>query len=281
MIRGPKILLAGEGGVGKTTAIATLINAGLEVFVICTDPGGEESLIEGCEVHDADVSKMHWKYISPAAMPWESLGNMADDMRRNSYEDLSKQKHNKDKKHMQQFAEVISACETPICDCCTGDPFQWGPLEEWGDDRAFVIDGLSGLNAMARDCMAGTKPVMHPGEWGAAMILEEKFIAKVCADVPCPVVLIAHEEREIDEVHGGGAKIMVSALGKRLAPKLPRLFSDCVHAYREGSKFYWSTTTAGVVTKARSLPLMDKMAPDFTPVIEKWKERQQAKEKAA
>jgi hypothetical protein len=52
--------------------------------------------------------------------------------------------------------------------------------------------------------------------------------------------MISHIEREIDEVLGG-SKVMASTLGRKLAPKLPRYFSDVILAEKTGAKFSWST----------------------------------------
>jgi len=64
---------------------------------------------------------------------------------------------------------------------------------------------------------------------------------------------------------------MASTLGRKLAPKLPRFFSDVVYADKTGSKFTWSTMALGADLKARNLPTADGLAPDFGPIIAKWK----------
>ena len=98
------------------------------------------------------------------------------------------------------------------------------------------------------------------------MNAEEKLILKLTATLNCYFCLTAHVEREMQEATGF-TQLMAGALGKRLAPKLPRTFSDVVLTYREGAKFYWSTTAPNVDLKARTLPLDPKLEPTFGPIV--------------
>jgi hypothetical protein len=104
------------------------------------------------------------------------------------------------------------------------------------------------------------------------MQLVENLSSKLCTDTRCHHVLIGHTERETDEVMGG-SKIMAATLGKKLAPKLPRFFSDVVMAEKVGVKYTWSTAAIGADLKARNLPTAEGLAPDFGPIIENWKKQ--------
>ncbi len=86
-------------------------------------------------------------------------------------------------------------------------------------------------------------------------------------------MLTAHLERETDEVTGG-VSLMASTLGKKLAPRLPRFFSDVIHAKRDGEKFSWSTASFNVDLKARNVPIADNLPPSFVPLLKQWKEKQ-------
>jgi hypothetical protein len=85
--------------------------------------------------------------------------------------------------------------------------------------------------------------------------------------------MAAHLEREQDEVTGG-VQLMASTLGKKLAPRLPRFFSDVVHCRRDGTNFFWSTASNNVDLKARNLPISDKLPASFVPLLKAWKDRQ-------
>jgi hypothetical protein len=120
--------------------------------------------------------------------------------------------------------------------------------------------------------VVGSKPVKSMADWGMSMDNLERFITKLTTDVFCPVVLTAHQERETDEVTGG-TSIMASTLGKKLAPKIPRFFSDVINTKRDGQKFTWSTMTFGMDLKARNLPIADNIEPSFKPIIEAWQRK--------
>lgn len=265
----PKTLLIGPPGSGKTTSLVTYIEAGLELFVIITDPGGEEALLDAMEARKLPIDKLHWKYIPCASPGWDTLEKMATTITNLGYDDITKIKSGVEKRDFQQFLALLKCLANFQCDR-TGEFF--GPVDSWGPNRALGLDSLSGVNTMAMDMVLGAKPAAHQGEWGVAMNAEEKLIKKLCADLRCFFTLIAHIEREVDEV-AGIPKVMVSALGKKLAPKLPKDFSDVVTSYREGTSFYWSTTMVNFDLKARTLPLKDKLSPNFGQIVDGWRKR--------
>jgi hypothetical protein len=96
----------------------------------------------------------------------------------------------------------------------------------------------------------------------------ERFITALCVQ-RCQVVLIGHLERETDEVSGGVTN-MASTLGKKLAPKIPRFFSDVVNSVRIGDQFWWATDTVNTDLKARNLPLKGKIQDGFKVITESW-----------
>lgn len=261
LIPGPKELLIGGTGTGKTHCIRTLVDAGLEVFCLFTEPGMEV-------LADVPPEKLHWNYIAPAAPAWADMIDSAKKINTMSLkvlsglEDVNKRKY-------QQFFEMLEILSDFPCQR-TGK--RYGPVDNFGANRALVIDSLSGVNVMAMNLVVGSKPVKSIADWGMAMDNLERLITKLTVDVPCPVVVIAHSERETDEVTGG-TTVMASTLGRKLAPKIPRFFSDVINVKREGAEFTWSTMTFGMDLKARNVPYGDKIPPTFKPIIAAWQKR--------
>lgn len=262
-------MLLGGPGSGKSYSIGTLLKAGLEVFVIGTEPGFEESIIDACVAMRCDRAKLHTRYIPPVKTTLQTFMNTAKQVNSLSFESLTQMKGSFEKPQYQQFMELLKCLENFTDDNGTS----FGGVDSWGPDRALVLDSLSGLNIMAKDWAIGAKPVPAPGEWGMAMDQEERLINLLTSNVRCAFVLTAHVEREQNEVTGGTINT-VGAIGKRLAPKLPRFFSEVVHVHRLGASFYWSTITEMYDLKKRSLPLGDKLEPSFVPIIEAWRKRQ-------
>lgn len=267
--RGTKTLLVGPPGSGKTTALVTFIEAGLDLFVIGTDPGFEESILDAMERKGFPLDKLHYMYIAPASAAWSALLDAAQKVNTLNYESLSTLKSGVSKHEYQQFIHFLSACANFI-DHRTG--IEYGPIDAFREDCAFAVDGLSGINVMAMDMMIGGKPTAHQGEWGVAMNMEEKLVLKLTSDLKCFFVLTAHIEKEPDLVTGIPIT-MVGALGRKLAPKLPRTFSDVILSVKEGNKFTWSTAAIGVDLKSRSLPIADGLPPTFVPIVETWRRR--------
>lgn len=257
----PKILLVGGSGGGKTHSIRTLLAAGKEVFCIFTEPGMEV-------LSDCDPARLHWHYIAPSSTPWAQMIDSATKINTMSFESLTKMPDINKRQHTE-FIELLSTLANFRCDR-TGEVF--GPVDDWGTDRFLVIDSLSGLNIMAMNLVTGTKPVKSMADWGVAMDNLERIITKLTTDLTCGLVLTAHLERETDEMTGG-ITLMASTLGKKLAPRLPRFFSDVIHARRDGDKFSWSTATFNVDLKARNVPIGENLSPSFVPLLSAWEAR--------
>jgi hypothetical protein len=173
------------------------------------------------------------------------------------------------KREYDQFVQIYRTLGNFKCAHC-GKEF--GDVSTWDNTRALVIDSLSGLNIMALDLVAGSKPVKSLPDWGIAMDNLSRLINKLVTDTKCHFVLTAHLEPEKDEVTGRVVN-MPSTLGRKLAPLLPRFFDNCIHAIREGATFKWSTATENTALKARDLPISANLPPTFVPMVEHWRKQ--------
>lgn len=257
-IPGPNILLQGESGTGKTHSIRTLLDVDITPFIVFTEPGMEV-------LGDIKCPDLHWHYEPPGRQDWATMIDAANKVNTLPMKaiadlpDISKAK-------FRQFMEILTNFQNFTCSRC-GKHF--GDVTEWDTDRALVLDSLSGLNIIAMDHVVGGKPVKSVQNWGVAMDGIEKLINKLTLDTYCTFILTAHLEQETDEVTGA-QKVMVSTLGRRLAPRIPRFFSDVIQTTRSGKDFTWTTTQPNVVSKARNVPWASNIPPTFVEVFKVW-----------
>lgn len=261
-VPGFKTFLIGPTGSGKTHSIRTLLDCGLKVRVLFLEPG-----MEG--LSDLPTGDLAWHYVRPSNPDWSDMIDSAKKINSMNIESLSKLTDINKRKY-DEFIRILQAL-SDFPDDRTGQSL--GAVDDWGTDTALVIDGLSGLNIAAMNLVVGSKPMKNMADWGIAMDNEERLVQKLCFGPLCHFVLIGHTEREVDEVTGG-TRVMASALGRKMAPKLPRFFSDVVLTRREGTKFTWSTADTQTDLKARNLAIQDGLPPTFKVIHDAWKARQ-------
>lgn len=264
---GPNILLMGDAGTGKTRSIATLVDSGVEVFYLSLEQGIESLFRYWTDQGKPIPANLHWHKIQPPKASFKELAESALKVNTLSYESLGKMVDTN--RHLHNLFIKVNEAFFNFPDDRTGTKF--GDVSTWGPDRAIVVDGLTGLSRAAMSLTVGGKPIKNPGDYGIAQGQLEGFLRLICDHCRCWFILLAHVEKEIDQVIGG-TKITVATIGKALPPLIPPMFSDVVYAVREGTKWTWNTAGTGVVTKARYLPWAEGIDPNFKTVFDRWYE---------
>jgi len=273
---GLNVLLMGPAGTGKTHAIGTLVDAGVEVFYIALEPGLESLLGYWVDRGLPVPANLHWHIVKAPDASFTELLDTATKVNTMSLEMLSKiQDVNRSK--YNQFRSLYEVLNNFV-DQRTGEVF--GSVDKFDTGRAVVIDGLTGVNTASMLSVIGGKPVRSMPDWGLAQQQVETLLGKLTNNMRCHFVLLAHVEREKDEVLGG-IKLMVSTLGQKLAPKIPAMFSDVILCVREGAKWKWDTANPMADLKTRNLAVSQDLTPSFKPIIEKWRARDAAIRPAA
>jgi hypothetical protein len=258
---GIKVLLIGGSGSGKTYSIRTLVEAGITPMCIFTENSFDV-------LGDVPKEKIHWRYISPSQ---GGLSTLVDSAKRVSTmgPDQLQKINDLTRAQTNSFLPILESMMKFKCER-TGQEF--GNISTWGTDKAFVIDSLSGLTIAATKLAVGEKYAMTQPEYQIAMKTIENLINQICTSFQCHAVVTAHAEREVDEVMGG-ARIYPSTLGRKLAPVLPRYFTDVLLAKRQGTKFVWDSADPQADLKARNAPISSELPPTFVPLVERWKAR--------
>jgi len=267
LLPGINVLLEGPTGVGKTHSIGTLVDAfpQLEIFYLALESGRESLMGYWTDRGKEIPPNLHWATVNTADYGFagmlagaQSINSLTNDALA-KVQDPNKSKHN-------QFIKLLTIL-MGFKDERTGQVF--GAVDSWGPNRVLVVDALTGINNAAMSLTVGGKPIKSLVDWGIAMDQVEKLLRQLCEGCKCHFILLAHIERELDQVLGG-VKISTGTLGQKLAGKIPPMFSDVVLAKRQGTSFTWSTADPQADLKARNLAIAEGLQPTFKPMLEKW-----------
>ena len=229
---GVNVLLMGPSGTGKTHSIGTIVDEGLEVFYLALE-SGFESLAGYWTDRDLPIpANLHWHKVASPEASFDALISDATKINTLNLDSLAKLPDPNKSKH-NQFIKLLEALNN-FPDDRTGKTY--GPVNEWDQSKVLVIDGATGLSQCALSLVAGGKAVRSQSDWGIAQGQVERILRVLCDNCTCHFVLIAHVERESDPILGG-VKLMISTLGKALAPKIPATFSEVILAERSGTEF--------------------------------------------
>lgn len=265
---GVNVLLMGPAGTGKTHSIGSLVETGIEVFYLGLEPGLESLLGYFTDKGKTVPGNLHWHQLEAPKASFLEMLDSATKINTMALDSLAKMSDPNRSKH-NQFLKLLESFNN-FPDDRTGE--KYGCVDTWTSSRALVVDGMAGLARAAMSLVVGGKPVKNQSDWGIAQDQVEKIVRMLADNCRCHFVLLAHVERETDAVLGG-VKIMVSTLGKALAPKLPPMFSDVILTVREGNKFSWDTGSALADVKTRNLAIAQGLPADFGAIINKWKSR--------
>lgn len=265
---GVNVMVMGPAGAGKTHSIGTLVDSGIETFYLGLESGLESLLGYYTDRNKPVPPNLHWHQFNTQAQGFEAMISNAEKINMLNLESLAKMV-DPNKSKYNQFVQLLRVLSN-FKDDRTGETF--GAVDSWTSERALVIDGLTGLGNIAMSLVVGGKAVKNQSDWGIAQGQVETILRQLCDGCKCHLVVLAHIEREVDQVLGG-TKIMVSSLGRALAPKIPPMFSDVILAARSGTTWTWDTASALADVKTRNLPIKADNPQNFAPIISKWRAR--------
>ena len=274
-LRGPKILLEGPTGTGKTTALGTAADwyakRGWPVYALFTENSTEvfrgywtdRGLPIPPQVHIADI------LVKPTTLA--SLIDAADKVGKLTYESLTKLVDGNRSGENNAYWKILKTCAN-FTDSQTGEAF--GGLETFPTESLFIMDSLSETSNAALKMQTGSRPTASQPDYLVAQNNLLNFLRLLTQGIRCAVVVTAHVDRLTDELNGG-TRITTKSVGKALASDIPQLFSDVILTTRMGTEWTWDTANTQADLKTRNLPVNSKLKPDFTPLLDKWLSRAQ------
>lgn len=271
-LAGPKVLLMGPSGTGKTRSIGTIVDwaaaNGQEVFVLFTE-NGIETLIGYWKDRGLEVpSCLHWQVLLTKPLGFKDLMQAADNVAKLSYESITKM-IDPNRAANNAAYKILAACAN-FKDDRTGK--EYGPVDSWSNQRVFVNDSLSETANAFMKMVIGNKPTASQPDYGLAQNNLMNFLRLLTQALEATFILTAHVDRQTEFV-SQASRIVVKAIGQAIAADIPPLFSDTILTVREADKFYWDTAAFGADTKTRSLGYKSKIIPDFALIMDVWKKR--------
>jgi len=276
---GPKILLEGPSGTGKTYSIGTAIEWAearkIPCFVLFTENGLETLLGYWADRGKPIPPNLAWAQTLTRPIGLNSLITAADAVGNYPFEMITKITDST-RGQNNAYKKILQTC-AKLTDERTGQSF--GPLEQQPPEFIFVIDSLTELANAAMKMTIGNKPTASPNEYGMAQNNLMNFLRLITQGCACTFIMTAHIDRLNDEITGL-SKIMTKAIGKAIAGDIPPLFSDVILTVREGTQWTWDTANAMTDLKTRNLPIAAKLVPNFSTILDKWASRMAAKSKS-
>jgi hypothetical protein len=236
-----KAICAADSGSGKSGALASLIDAGLNVRVLDFDNG--LSVLRGYVKKKENLANVH--YVDKLNDELKLVAGRVG---------ITK---------APAFQRAMDALDK-------GGKDFWGaeipPLIQWTPRDVLVVDSFSmaGRSCLQMVMVANAKGLGHPEiqHYGTAMENLEKWVGILSSSVVnCHVILNTH----ITGVEGT-AKLYPEALGSKLGPKLGRYFDNLVSISVSGGKRVFRTDKDGLLALKTSVPM-----PEIIDIGEGWK----------
>lgn len=272
LFAGPKVLLMGASGGGKTFSLGTLVDwaaaqtPAREVFVLFTENGLETLLGYWRDKGKPIPANLHWHVHKTPALSLESLLEGAKKVGLMNYESLTKTTdpnrgtNNPWEKLLQVF--------TNFPDDRTGEKF--GNIGTWGPDKILINDSLTETANACFKMVTGNKPVAAQNEYMVAQNNLINWVRFMTQTLQCTFVMTAHVHKVVNEVSGSMQLMVKTGIGKALSDDMPQMFSEALYCARNGTEWFWETAAANVDTKTRYLPIASKIKPDFAQIMDKW-----------
>lgn len=285
----PSVILEGEMGSGKTHSLRTLLMdkdgkfvgpsvSGIEKVVMINHEGGFEDVLG-----DIPKEKLAWNYLPVSEGSFAGLQAMIRTI--NTQHPDTIQKMGGINKHLYpEFDKLMGICND-FTDQRTGTKL--GGVFTFPKTWCLWYESISALSEIAKNNAIGDKPFMELRDYQMVQNPVRKFLNHLVFSTKCLFVATAHLERETNESNFQ-QELMISTVGRKLGPLLPRFFSDVIITDRVDevgmnnqytSKWVWHTVKPGVRSKTRNLPWAQNMKPDFVPLLNNFNNRQKAQSK--
>lgn len=278
------ILLYGDGGSGKSTAIATLFkinNPDLKVRYLMTEANAMDGMEEGLTRHGIKVKpgQLHYMVCRPNPATSVTSSQIAKEYEQN-YLQLSEADALKvkiasgDRAKRTAFVTILKGMATfKGIDYVTKEVTDLGDYLKWDDNTVFVIDSLTSCVDYLVNEVKATRIATVQSDYNHVQTnLMNKIIIPLTEQSQCSIIMLGHpvigEDQTVKqpkEEENKITKLYPKTFGQALNNTIVSKFSETIYSYvdRQDS-FWWAGKKEGVATSPRKIPRQDKLVPDFS-----------------
>ena len=286
MMEKENILLYGEGGSGKSAAIATLFKLltkfpELKVRYLMTEANAMAGMVNGIKRHKIELQPEQLTYMICRPNPITSVTSAQiaqeyeDNFLKVSENDALKVKINTgDRAKRTAFVTILKGMATfKGIDYITKEVKDYGDYLKWKSDTVFVIDSLTScVDYLVNEVKATRVATVQSDYMHVQTNLMNKIIIPLTEQSQCSIVMLGHpimgEDQTVRQPKEEDQKIMKlypRTFGQALNNSIVSKFGETIYAYVDRSdNFYWAGRKEGIATSPRKIPRLDKLEPDFS-----------------
>ena len=278
------ILLYGDGGSGKSTAVATLFkmnNPDLKVRYLMTEANAMDGMEEGLARHGIKLNpgQLHYMVCRPNPATSVTSAQIAKEYEQN-YLQLSESDALKvkiasgDRAKRTAFVTILKGMATfKGIDYVTKEVTDLGDYLKWDDNTVFVIDSLTSCVDYLVNEVKATRIATVQSDYNHVQTnLMNKIIIPLTEQSQCSIIMLGHpvigEDQTVKqpkEEENKITKLYPRTFGQALNNTIVSKFSETIYSYVDRQdNFYWAGKKEGVATSPRKIPRQDKLVPDFS-----------------
>lgn len=278
------ILLYGDGGSGKSTAVATLFkmnNPDLKVRYLMTEANAMDGMEEGLARHGIKLKpgQLHYMVCRPNPVTSVTSAQIAKEYEQN-YLQLSESDALKvkiasgDRAKRTAFVTILKGMATfKGIDYVTKEVTDLGDYLKWDDNTVFVIDSLTSCVDYLVNEVKATRIATVQSDYNHVQTnLMNKIIIPLTEQSQCSIIMLGHpvigEDQTVKqpkEEENKITKLYPRTFGQALNNTIVSKFSETIYSYVDRQdNFYWAGKKEGVATSPRKIPRQDKLVPDFS-----------------
>lgn len=266
-----KIIIYGENAVGKSACAATaLIDAPEDrrLIYLMTERNAAGGLEWGLKKHNISVKPGQIIYVYPKAKT-KAFANLDRALKAFAVE--SKKDALKGKADTTQGKENYTYLTNIIgnlmnftgIDFVTGEEIKIGNISVLTPHDVLFVDGLSPIGKEVWNTTVGDKIAIGQNDYLPAQGLMYAILSEL-STIECNVVLYAHERNKTDD-NGSLIRTEVNTwVGNSNYSTLMGLFTDIIHAKKEGLNYRWEVNTPKVHANSRRIDNSERnIEPNF------------------